>query len=333
MRRHRAGRQVQAHAPGHRRVADAIGLAALEGGHQRHAGRIGAVAQQRQGDFGLVEIHHHIAEVLVAVGAALRPPRQAGADVAGAFQRQRGAVAVEVVAGGRGETQQQAVAVADDRLEVEGLVGRERQGVHASGLAGRAEQPCATGAARHQRAQAFARRSGGWRVGQVHAQFAALRRVAHAGIGAALVLHLQDRAALTGRGLAGQAGLQRGAVGLHLAEEFVVLALAFRQIQRTGGEALAGFDADAMPVQVVTRGDLPGQRDAVTSIGLGAQCEGLVHWQQVCLGNRLRRWRGQQQRQGDEQGRDQYGAAGDPAGQGLHERQDSLRVSARTQSR
>ena len=111
------------------------------------------------------------------------------------------------------------------------------------------------------------------------------------------------------------------------------IAALNQQIQRTGSEALAGFDADAMPVQVVTRGDLPGQRDAVTSIGLGAQCEGLVHWQQVCLGNRLRRWRGQQQRQGDEQGRDQYGAAGDPAGQGLHERQDSLRVSARTQSR
>ncbi len=306
LRRHDSGRHIEGDAAGHRRIADTVGLAALEGGHQGHVGRIRVVAQQRQGHFGLVEIHHHIAEVLVAVGLALRPARQPGAHAAGAFQCQRGAVAVDVVARRRGEAQQQAVAVADDGFEVERLLGRQRQRVHAGGLAGGAEQARAGGAAWHQRAQIFAWRSsglcpGGIGRGQVDADFAPLRRIAHAGIGAALVLHLQDGGLHRRVGLAGQGGLQLLAVGLHLAEELVVFALALRQRQFARGKPLSGLDADAVAIQVVARCDLPVQRDAVAAVGGGAQREGLVHWQQILFADR----------QGGESGQGQQAQGGD----------------------
>ncbi|ACD61205.1 hypothetical protein PXO_06046 [Xanthomonas oryzae pv. oryzae PXO99A] len=59
----------------------------------------------------------------------------------------------------------------------------------------------------------------------------------------------------------------------------------------------------------------------------------MVHRQQVGFGHRgLCGGRGQHQRRG-EHGGGQERAAGDPARQRLHGRQDSLRVSARTQSR
>ncbi len=101
-----------------------------------------------------------------------------------------------------------------------------------------------------------------------------------------MVLHLQD-GGLHGRvGLAGQGGLQLLAVGLHLAEELVVLALAFRQRQFAGSKPLPGLDADAVAIQVITWRDLPVQRDTVAAVGGGAQRKSLVYRQQIGFAHR-----------------------------------------------
>ena len=78
----------------------------------------------------LIEIHHDIAEMLVAIGLACRPLRAPSTHAICAFQRQRGAVAVQVVTRCWREAQQQAVAGVDDGLEAEGLFRGQWQALH-----------------------------------------------------------------------------------------------------------------------------------------------------------------------------------------------------------
>ncbi len=120
---------------------------------------------------------------------------------------------------------------------------------------------------------------------QLHLDAPLLRRVAHAGIGTALVAHFQGHAAHGRVGLASQHRTQLATVGFNVAEEFVVLLVALRQGRWPGAETGADQDhGNAMPVQVITVGDLPLQLDAVAVIGAGTQRERLVYQQQVGFG-------------------------------------------------
>ncbi|MNM61144.1 hypothetical protein D3C81_724390 [compost metagenome] len=284
-----AGGDRQLHPAGHRRVADAIGLAALEGHHQRAVDGLGAAAAQRHRHFHLVEIDRHVTEVLVAVRLRRRPTRLVGQYPGAAFQLQRGAVAIEVIARCRAEAQQQGVAIAGDGIEAECLFRRQRQRLAVAG----ARQPQATATAgagqwvveRTGAGGACGRQRGSRtaRAGQGHLHHALLRRVAHTGIGAALVTHFQADGAGGIGGRAGQGGLQALAVGLHLTEEIVVVLLACGHLQRSGIEGRIGLHRGAVAIQVITRGDLELQLDLATLGRAGGQRERLVHRQQILL--------------------------------------------------
>lgn len=107
-------------------------------------------------------------------------------------------------------------------------------------------------------------------------QGAGLRQVAHAGIGAAPVLHGQGGRARAGRGRAGEGAEQFLAVGFDVAEEFVAVGLALRQRHGRAGEGGIGLDRGAVPVQVIAVGDPPAHLDAVRRGGLRGQDEDLV---------------------------------------------------------
>ncbi|CAM0722307.1 Transcriptional regulator [Acinetobacter baumannii] len=129
-------------------------------------------------------------------------------------------------------------------------------------------------------------------------QGAGLRRVAHAGIGAALVLHGQGGRARAGRGRAGEGAEQFLAVGFDVAEEFVAVGLALRQRHGRAGEGGIGLDRGAVPVQVIAVGDPPAHLDAVRRGGLRGQDEDLVDRRQFeVLGDG--RGRGQRKQQGE----------------------------------
>src|SRR3546814_6498910 len=70
-------------------------------------------------------------------------------------------------------------------------------------------------------------------------------------------------------------------IGLHVAEELVVLALARRQLQCAGGEAFGGEDLDAMAIQVIAIGNLPAQFDGVRIQRARTQRERLLDRPQV----------------------------------------------------
>ncbi len=129
-------------------------------------------------------------------------------------------------------------------------------------------------------------------------QGAGLRRVAHAGIGAAPVLHGQGGRARAGRGRAGEGAEQFLAVGFDVAEEFVAVGLALRQRHGRAGEGGIGLDRGAVPVQVIAVGDPPAHLDAVRRGGLRGQDEDLVDRRQFeVLGDG--RGRGQRKQQGE----------------------------------
>ena len=228
VRRHRSRRQRQRHRARHRRIADAVGLAALEARRQRDVGGVGARAPQRHRHVDLVEIHDDVAEMLVAVRR--RPAASAARPSAMPARRrrscERGLVAIQVVALGRGEAQQQGVAVAGDRLEAERLLRRQRlRRRPRRAVAPAAASRVAAGEAAAERGEARRRRSRVASARQRHRQRARLRRIAHAEVGAALVFHLQRDRIDAGRRRAGQHRDQLLAVGLDLAEEFVVVLL------------------------------------------------------------------------------------------------------------
>ena len=198
-------------------------------------------------------------------GHARRPARRARRDAARRrHSLQRRLVAIQVIALRRGEAQQQRVAVVDDRLEAERLLRRQRLRVHA------ASRRPATARDRAERALPQARRSPSsprtaarWRRGSATVRRARLRRIAHADVGAALVLHLQRdgvapvaRAGQRCAAAAGDRFRRRRRTRRGAARRAAAAAAAH-------WNAAIGLHADPVPVQVIAVGDAPAQRDAV----------------------------------------------------------------------
>ena len=208
---------------------------------------------QRQLHVDRREVNGDFAEMLVAVRYACRPQRLARRDAVG-VELERGAVAIQVIARRRREAQQQGVAVADDGVEREGARFRQRFGL--AGVAEHAAQRIGAGCARTrcQRIEVGAVRGDGR---QFHRQRARLRRVADAGVGAALIFDLQRNGGARASDVR-QGGEQFVAIGFGLAEEFVLVRFALRQLQRAAARAGRGrLHAGAMPIQIVAIGDLP----------------------------------------------------------------------------
>ena len=237
-------------------------------------------ALHRQRHVDLVEVHHRVAEVRVAVVYADGPARLAGRNPGSAFNAEAAAVAVEVIAARRGKAHQQGVAIAHDGLEAERLLFRQRLGgtVHAAADGCRARCTALQGAA--QRRQAVATRRGGGGRWQVHCDGAGVGRVAHADIGATLVAHPQLQLLRTRRGPALEHAGHLLAIGLDLAKELVHMGNAIRPARLAGIEAL-GAGAHAVAVQVVAIGDVEADFDPAAVGGLGAEAEGLFDRQQV----------------------------------------------------
>ncbi|KAG1546921.1 hypothetical protein G6F50_013587 [Rhizopus delemar] len=230
-----------------------------------------------------------------------RPTRLVGQHAGAAFQLQRSAVAIQVVARGRAEAQQQGVAVAGDGIEAEGLFRRQRQRLAVAGRARQAQAARAAGTGQRivERVAGTGTRRGcrslrtAARQGDLH--HALLRRVADAGIGATLVAHFHADGAGRIGGCAGQGGLQALAIGFNLAEEIVVVPVALGHLQRAGVERRVRLDAGAVAIQVIARRDLELQLQLATFGGGGGQRERLVHRQQVLLIQREGRQREPQQ--------------------------------------
>lgn len=217
-----------------------------------------------------------------------------------------GPVAIQVIPLGRGEAQQQLVAIVGDRLEPEGFFLRQRRLVGRPGCR-LAEQWQAAGRGRKAKAASGRTRSWCVRRGRLERdlQGPALRRIADTGVRAALVAHLQRDVARAGT-LSRQQCIQAPAVGLHRAEVFVGVLVAIGHLQRAGLEAGAfGGYCRPVPVQVVAVGDFPVQGDALVG-GLRRQAEGLVDGKQAGFIDRCGRQgeggQGQQRGQTTEQG-------------------------------
>ncbi len=293
------GGQRHRHGARHRRIADAIGLAALEGRDDSDVGRVGAGPHQRQRHVDLVEIHGDVAEMRVVVRLAGRPARRAGADAVGAGDAEFVAVLVEVVTAGRGEAQQHGVAVPRDRFEAEGLLRRQRvANTEQRRRCTRRTRRAAERAA--ERGETAVGGAGRWR--QRDLQRARLRRIADAQIRAALVLDLQRDTADPIRGLPGQRGDERAAIGLDIAEELVVMLAAVGQLQGRRAEIAGRHPCrGAVPVEVVAVGDPPADLDPVPAHRLCGDRQRLVDRQHIVEIDRQRRRRGEQQQgQGDQ---------------------------------
>src|SRR5690606_4987336 len=199
---------------------------------------------------GRLEVHGDVAELLVAVGGARRPARAAGGQARRVLQREAGHVAVDVVALDRLQAYAQAVAAIGHGVHREGLALRQRA-AHAGERRG---QPPAAGTAGLARPGLPGGR-------QAHLDLAGLRRIADACVGAALVADLQVGRGRRPGGLAVEDGDQAAAVGLDRAEELVHVALAGRQPQVAADETAAGAHRGAVPIEVITLGDLPVDLD------------------------------------------------------------------------
>ena len=222
---------------------------------------------------------------------AFRPLRLARRDAVG-VEPERGAVAIQVITRRRREAQQQGVAVADDGVEREGLFLRQRPGL--AGIAEHAAERVGAGCARArcERIEAAAVRdrcrsgTGSGSRRQFHRQRARLRRIADAGVGAALIFDLQGDGGARADDVR-QGGDQFVAIGFGLAEEFVLVRVALGQRQRPA--ARAGRDrlhAGPMPVHVIAVGDLPADPHRVSGGGFGAEHIGLIDRQQIGLVDR-----------------------------------------------
>ena len=222
--------------------------------------------------------------MLVAVRHALRPLRLARRDAVG-VEPDGGAVAIQVVALRGRKAQQQRVAVANDGIEREGLFLRQRPGL--AGIAEQAAERVGAGCARTrcERVEVAAVRdhcrSGTGSGRQLHRQRARLRRIADAGVGAALIFDPQGNSAARADDVR-QGGQQFVAIGFSFAEELVLVRFALRQRERAA--ACVGRDrlhAGAMPVQIVAIGDLPADPHRVRGGGFCAEHIGLIDRQQI----------------------------------------------------
>ena len=234
------------------------------------------VAGDRQPDLDLVEIHGDIAEVLVAVRGRLRQPRrgrQCRGHALARIQAHAKLVAIQVIALSRRQPQQQRVAAIGDHLGAERLRVRQRRGVQRAGIAAQLEQAAGPAPAQPEPA---ARR----RLRQRDLERAGLRRIADAGIGAALVLHGQGGRGCARCGAAVEGPDQRLPVGLDVAEEFVAVLVAIWQGQSRLAERCIRLHRSAVAVQVIAVGDLPAHLDAVGRGGLRRQHEDLVDGRQ-----------------------------------------------------
>jgi hypothetical protein len=134
-------RQGHLHATRHRRIADAVGLAALERGFQPQRLGFGPGAPQRQRHFDLVEVHHHLAEVFVLMRRAWRPARRGQAGVGIAHHAEAGTIAIQVIARRGREAQQQFGGGTGDGFETKRLLLGQRQ--RFGGARGRCRDPAA----------------------------------------------------------------------------------------------------------------------------------------------------------------------------------------------
>ncbi|CRW76386.1 hypothetical protein PAERUG_P63_London_25_VIM_2_03_14_00915 [Pseudomonas aeruginosa] len=128
----------------------------------------------------------------------------------------------------------------------------------------------------------FAARPGGGRAGTAQVERLALRRIAQAGIGAALPAQAQ----LSGGGRR-QGQFQALAIDLRLAEELVAVAFAGRQLRLQG--RVESVEAQALLVQVVARRDLPAQLHLAVVEALPGEAEGFLHRQEIRLRRAARR--------------------------------------------
>ncbi|MGY4515236.1 hypothetical protein ACVWWW_000804 [Lysobacter sp. HA18] len=299
-RRNRTRRQFHIDRARHRRIADAVVLAALEacGELECARGRRGARHRQRQID--RVEIHRDVAEMFVAMHARLRPARCAEREARCArsgIELERGAIAIQVVTGCWREAHEHGVRRAGNRFKTERLFGRQRCGVDARGRA----------ACKCERRAAECGCGRSVRGRQVDSQAPRLRGITDARIRAALVLDRHHRA--RGRRRARQRCDERIAIGFDVAEEFVVMCIALGQPHRARVEGGVGLHADAVAIQVVALRDRPAHFDRAVGVAR-ARYEHAVDRRQLIGRDRMRA-----QRHGAEE---EETDAGDPAQQVRH---------------
>jgi hypothetical protein len=237
--------------------------------------------------------------MFVAMARALRPARR-GERESVAGDPQRRLVAIDVIAARGREAQQQRVAVGGDGFDGEGLFRRERLRIDAARGAGVAEQSARRRAACEELVGVRGRLDR-----ERHLQGAHLRRVAHAQVRAALVLHL-DR----GRGgiacrRAGVRHVQLRPIGFDIAEEFVVLRMARWQGERAARKT---FGVDAMAVEVIAGCDAPGQQDAIARLRFRLERKGLVDGEEILFVDRAGRGREQRANQQRQQGKEGDGS-------------------------
>jgi hypothetical protein len=110
------------------------------------------------------------------------------------------------------------------------------------------------------------------------------RRVAQAGVRAALVGHLEFDDVGPRRPLQGHLSVELLVVDFHLAEKLVGLPLAVRHRDRARGETWRfGLHCHTVPIQVVAVGNDPVEGDCFAAIGRGGQLECLVRRQEFVI--------------------------------------------------
>ena len=277
-----AGRfEVDRHRVLHDRIADAVFLAALVFAEQLDRLRLAVRALQGDRQFDLVVVDDDRAEVLVGMVDAGRPLWRAEFDAAGVGHPHAALVAVQVIALGHGPAGEDLGRAHLDRLEHEGLLGRQR--FFLVEWIERAAEDAAGREFLGQRARCGCRF--GDRLGQ--RESGRMRRVADLRIGLVAALHGDrefDRAVAAIGPLVGQAGFDGIVVDLDVAEELIVLFDALRQIERAELEAgLGGLRADPALVEVIVLCDPPMQGNLARGDDFGIQHIGLFDRQQAIL--------------------------------------------------